>query len=464
MGSPTLTEIEDSTWDHLARNATAWTDLANTWEAAFTEIRDAAACPGGVPWTGTGAQAFQHRAAADVVAAHEPADMLRSAAQIATRGVQAQQYNKSLVLSAVHTAEREGFRVGDDYSVTDTWTYYSSAAEQAQRQRAAEGHASFITSRAANLVNNEHGIARQLTAATAGLHEFRFGDEGADGGAGSNGLPHAPEPAGSDPAELARQRDQAIADDPAADPSARRLAQARLDDLRNSEFIGPLPADPVLGGDARTRAQSRRQFQEYLESGQAYPDRPPLTPDQATQMLDRCESQAREFVLHGFANQLESAGVSPAGIQRALDEVRSGKSPGELIHEAGSDISSGVGSLGSGLSAQANALPQGKHWGDAQVWSEADVNALKTLGRKLSIAGFGLDALLTGDNIALGAAPGEELAKLGGRSLGSWLGGFAAGAMGGSAIGPEGALIFGLLGAVAGGLGGEKTVNWMMGN
>lgn len=124
MPFPTLTEIEDANWDYLTTNATAWTNLANSREAAFTQIRDASTSPGGVPWTGTGAQAFQHRAAADVVKVHDPADMLRNAAGIATRGAQAQQGNKSLVLSAVNTAERQDFRVGDDYSVTDTWTYY----------------------------------------------------------------------------------------------------------------------------------------------------------------------------------------------------------------------------------------------------------------------------------------------------------------------------------------------------
>ncbi|MEO6795324.1 MAG: hypothetical protein ABI253_12955 [Mycobacterium sp.] len=191
MSFPTLPQVEDANWDYLKTNAAAWTNLAHTWEAAFTEIRDASVRPGGTPWTGAGAEAFQHRTAADVVKVHGPADMLLGAAWIATRAAEAQAANKGLVLSAVDAAEREDFRVGDDYSVTDTYTYYSSAAEQAQREQAAEGHASFIKSRAGNLVNHEDAIARQLTTATAGLHEFGFGDEGEDGGAGgNNGQPH----------------------------------------------------------------------------------------------------------------------------------------------------------------------------------------------------------------------------------------------------------------------------------
>ncbi len=463
MTYPTLTEIEDADWEFLTTNATAWTSLADTWEASFTEVREASKTPGGTPWTGAGAEAFQHRTAADVVTVHGPADMLRRAADIAARAAQAQQGNKAAVLEAIGLAERDEYRVGDDYSVTDTWAYYTSAAEQEAREFAAERHRAFIRSRADNLVHHEQEIARQLGTATAGLHAFSFGEDGADGGAGGNGRPHVPAPVAPDPSDAARQRDQAIADDPAADPTARRLAQERLDDLRNSEFIGPLPADPILGGDARTRAQARRQFQAFLESGQAYPDRPPLTPDEATRMLDRCESQARELVLGSFANQLKLAGVSPAGVRQALDEVHSGKSPRQLIHDAGSGISSGVGGLGSGLGSQANALPQGKHWGDAQVWSKADVDALKTLGKRLSVAGIALDGAVTISDIMNGAPGREEFARLGGRSTGAWLGGFAAGAAWGSWVGPEGTVIVGLIGSVAGGLGGDKVVQMMMG-
>lgn len=190
-GLPPLNEIEDANWDYLKTNAAIWTNLAHTWEAAFTEVRDASMRPGGTEWTGAGAEAFRHRAATDVVQIHGPADMLLNAAGIATRGHETQVANRWLVISAVFEVERQDFRVGDDYSVTDTYTYYSSAAEQAQREQTAQDHASFIKSRAANLVNNEAEIARNLATATAGLHEFGFPDEGADGGAGgNNGQPH----------------------------------------------------------------------------------------------------------------------------------------------------------------------------------------------------------------------------------------------------------------------------------
>ncbi|MGV0626917.1 hypothetical protein [Mycolicibacter minnesotensis] len=463
MTYPTLSQVRRASWEHLRTNAAAWASLAHTWETAFTEIRDASATPGGTPWTGAGAGAFQHETTADVVTVRAPADMLTTAANIAGCGAQTQDGNKQSLLNAVAAAERDDFQVLDDYTVIDNWTNYLSEAERDTRQNKAETHSRTICSRVETLGKNEDQISRNLTTATTGLHHLNFPGEGADGGAGGNEQSNAPAPADPDPSDAARQRDEAIVNDPDADPVARQLAQERLDDLRNSEFIGPLPTDPVLGGDARTRAQARRQFQEFLESGLAYPDRPPLTPDQATEHLDQMESQAREMVLGNFAKQLESAGVSAAGVRQALDEVQSGKSPRQLIHEAGSGISSGVGGLGSGLGSQARAANQGNHWRDVQVWSKADADALKSIGRKLGNVGIGLDAFLTFDNIVQGAPADEELARLGGRTFGGMGTGFLLGSAWGSLVGPEGTVIVGLLGAIAGGLMGDKVVSRMFG-
>ncbi|BBY63514.1 putative alpha/beta hydrolase [Mycolicibacterium helvum] len=65
----------------------------------------------------------------------------------------------------------------------------------------------------------------------------------------------------------ARLRDFTTATNPAADPDARRLAGERLDDFRMANFVGPLPKDPILGGDARTRARSRLDLQRQLQQG-----------------------------------------------------------------------------------------------------------------------------------------------------------------------------------------------------
>ncbi|WP_046317081.1 hypothetical protein [Mycobacterium sp. UM_Kg1] len=113
MAFPTLSQVEGASWAFLRANATAWSRLAHTWEAAFTEIRDASASPGDTQWTGAGAEAFQQGAAADVVKVRDAADLLVKAAGIASRGADAQDGNKHSVLDAVNAAEREDFHVGE---------------------------------------------------------------------------------------------------------------------------------------------------------------------------------------------------------------------------------------------------------------------------------------------------------------------------------------------------------------
>lgn len=285
-------------------------------------------------------------------------------------------------------------------------------------------------------------------------------------GFGRGGAPEDPvlqPPLGTDPDEAARRRDEAIVNDPDVDPTARRLAQERLNDLKYSKFAGPLTTDPIMGGDARTRAQARRQFQQILESGQAFPDRPPLTPDEATQLLDKWEAQGRDMVLGNFAERLKAAGVSPPGIQRALDEIRSGKTPAQVLHDVGDDLSWYGSALGGGAEAHGGALPGGRHWGDAQVWSESDAKALEAFGRKLTVAGVGLDAVITTIDVAQGAPAGPAAAEFGGRTLGGFAGGWAAGALWGSLVGPEGTLIVGFLAGVAGAWLGDEAVKKALG-
>ena len=138
---------------------------------------------------------------------------------------------------------------------------------------------------------------QQAGAVADGIRALGYGTGGRvqAAGFGPGGAPLDPPvpqpPRTTDPDEAAQRRDQAIVDDPNADPTARQLAQERLNDLKYAKFVGPLTTDPIMGGDARTRAQARLEFQRLFESGQAFPNRPPLTPDEATQLLDKWEAQ-----------------------------------------------------------------------------------------------------------------------------------------------------------------------------
>jgi hypothetical protein len=265
------------------------------------------------------------------------------------------------------------------------------------------------------------------------------------------------------PADAARARDEAIINNPYADATARRLAQERLNDLRNADphFVGPPgPKDPVMGGNAQTRAQGRLMFQRLLESGEIGPA---MTPDQATAQIDQFEARGRQLILDGFASELRQSGVSEPGIQRALGDLQSGKTPADILRDAGSALSDWGGPLGSGLEKQGAALPHGQHWGDQRVWSKGDAEALESLGRRLGYAGILLDSALTANEIAHGAPLNNEVARLGGRTLGGILGSAGAAAAWGSFVGPEGTVIMGLLGAFAGAWGGDELIKWGIG-
>lgn len=141
---------------------------------------------------GDAAGALQYRTDADMVKVRGPADQLREAAGIASRGFDQQQAGRRSVLDAVDEARRDGFNVADDYTVTDTKAKYTSAAERDARQQEAEGHSKYIQYHVGHLVSAEGDIARNLGTATEGLHGFGFGDEGEDGGAGTlSGQPGA---------------------------------------------------------------------------------------------------------------------------------------------------------------------------------------------------------------------------------------------------------------------------------
>jgi len=104
------------------------------------------------------------------------------------------------------------------------------------------------------------------------------------------------------------------------------------------------------------------------------------------------------------------------------------------------------GALGCGAESYRAALPGGRHWGDAPIWSEYDAKALEAFGQKLTIAGVGLDAVITSLDVAHRAPVVPTAAGFGGRTLGGIAGSAAASALCGSFVGPEGSQIAGFLG------------------
>jgi hypothetical protein len=256
----------------------------------------------------------------------------------------------------------------------------------------------------------------------------------------------------------ARLRDYATATDPAAGADARGLASERLDDFTMSHFAGPLPADPVMGGDARTRAQGRMQMQNLLTSPDAFPGRPQLTPNQATQLIDQWEAQGRSMVLDKFRSQLVQAGVSPEGARQAVNAIENGAAPQDVLRGQLKGGATLTGAASEGTKALADATPTGQHWNPPANFTPEDAEALKRFGSRLGWAGNVLEGVVAWYDIEHGAPPLEAGAKAGGSILGSMGGGWLAGTAAGSWLGPEVALPAGIAGAVVGGAAVEKGV------
>jgi hypothetical protein len=329
---------------------------------------------------------------------------------------------------------------------------YAENLDASRLEMAAEGYTTGATADA-------DGDDPSNAFARAEADKYGSGSRAADEALVSSPGPWSPEKSSA----AGRLRDFDTINNPTAGVDEVEFAGQRLSDYSMSQFSGPLPKDTVLGGDARTRAQARLQMQQVLESQAYFADKPPMTPDQATQTLNQWEAQGRTMVLQQFATQLQEAGVSPEGAAAAINQVQNGTSPSQVIRDATSGLATQASSLGEGAKAHAGAMPGGSHWGTAPVWSHADVEALKGFGSKLGAAGTVLDGFVTTYDVIGGAPLGEEAAQFGGRTLGTIGGGWAAGALWGSFVGPQGTLVVGFLGALAGGIGGEKVVNMMMG-
>jgi hypothetical protein len=262
-------------------------------------------------------------------------------------------------------------------------------------------------------------------------------------------------------AAAARLRDYATVTDPAADPQARRLAGDRLEDYRMAHFIGPLPMDPVLGGDARSNAANRLDLQRRLESGALHPDLSPMTPDQATRALDDAEVAARAFAINSFADRLRNSGVSSGGVQQAITAIKNGMPPSEFFNQ----LSNASGSVGKGLETYGVAGSPVRHSLDPGAFTKADAEALTKFGKILGRAGTGLDGLLTAMDVVNGKVSlTQGAAEFGGRWAGGATGAWTAGLLVSLLVAPEIAVPFAVAGGMIGGsMLGQGAVDKVLG-
>jgi hypothetical protein len=250
-----------------------------------------------------------------------------------------------------------------------------------------------------------------------------------------------------------RLRDYATATNPAADADARRLAGERLDDFAMAQFSGPLPIDPTLGGNARSRAQMRLQWQKKLQEGLS--DALPMNPDQVTQMLDDSEQQARAVVTREAAKALERGGMSGAGAMAVVGKMATGTPLSEIAHQDATL----VGAVGAGMAVSAGSVSTGAHNlpDSFGVLSKSDAEALKRVGGHLGTAGSLADLVLAGIELNQGAPIGTTIGKTAGGIGGGIALSWGLGAAGGMVFGPGGAFVGAALGATLGGWGGGEV-------
>ncbi|WP_328350779.1 hypothetical protein OG976_16585 [Mycobacterium sp. NBC_00419] len=240
----------------------------------------------------------------------------------------------------------------------------------------------------------------------------------------------------------ARLRDLATTTDPAAAPDARKLAGERLDDFRMAHFVGPLPTDPVVGGDARSRARSRLEMQQRLEQG-TY-GLAPMTADQATQALDEGEQFGRVVAVDRAMTALTSHGLSREGAGLVLSDL--------LNHAA--DLSDYVGPAAAGVEAYADGVPTGRHARLEDLLSPADAESWSSIARKTGrIADF-VELAVAVDNAYHGGSK-EELGGAVGSVVGGSAAAWGAAALAGSVTGPWTTAAIVVAASVVGGVAGE---------
>lgn len=259
-----------------------------------------------------------------------------------------------------------------------------------------------------------------------------------------------------------RLRDYNTVTNPASSAEARRLAGKRLDDYNQSTLVGPLTKDTVLGADSRSRAQARLQLQHDLENGNTSLDVPHfMTPDQATQLVDSMEATDRANVLARLQQQLQAAGMSPAGAAQVVDGYAHGVIPNDYI-DAASAAGKPFDAGKDALSDATNLLDHGRHWApEVGAFSPEDIATLKRVAGRLGWPGTAL-TLGTGlyEWLGAGKSPLEIGAQAAGGAGGVWAGVETGGPLGAAIAGPPGAFLGALLLGTAGGLGGD----WMGGH
>jgi hypothetical protein len=162
----TRTRIEefDRTANSLAQSADQWRNLVAHWEEASAAYVSQVTAPGGTGWRGQAADSAFERAGADQRVVLRATGHVHEMAGTAELGSNCLIGARASALAAIAEAEEEGFAVGEDLSVTDS--YARTALARAMRQPLALEHTGYITHWANRLDAENERIAARLRAGT----------------------------------------------------------------------------------------------------------------------------------------------------------------------------------------------------------------------------------------------------------------------------------------------------------
>lgn len=178
---PTKSEIENWDTSYLDTAASSWRTAATASEDAFDQHRQNIAAPGGTTWEGDAKDAALDRVTADVAVVGRQGGALREAADLAENGAYDIKAAQGKAVEAINAAENDGFRVGEDLSVTDTRK--ADISTMGARHTAAAEHAEDIRWNAEQLAQADKLVGERLQAKAAELEGIRFDgeDEGRNG-------------------------------------------------------------------------------------------------------------------------------------------------------------------------------------------------------------------------------------------------------------------------------------------
>ncbi|WP_458316176.1 RNase A-like domain-containing protein [Mycolicibacterium brisbanense] len=177
---PTRSEIENWSTTALSDAAASWRAAATESEDAFDQHRQNISAPGGTTWEGAAKDAALDRVTNDIGVVGSHGAVLREAATLAENGSYDIEAAQRQAVEAITDAEDDGFRVGEDLSVTDTRKVDLANAQA--RYTAAQVHAEDIRWNAEQLLQADSLVGQRLKTKAGELEGIRFdGEDDGDG-------------------------------------------------------------------------------------------------------------------------------------------------------------------------------------------------------------------------------------------------------------------------------------------